>query len=236
MCHCVSSRNLKNYAALTVVGLLRQRQKILFSKRRPSFAEPVQLAGTFVPWAFDVRYLDLLLDSKLLYNKYLRTVTKTAKGVFCHVFPVLAQESTLSQKTQTTLCKSPVRSIMTYVAPCWSSTCDSNYLKFQVVENRCWREAGHYPTGTLMSHLHETLKEEPIQNFIHQLTLNFFFTVHHILTPGSKNRKLHPTYLNPMYKKCKSKHTCLFYYCWCHSLLYLTHQQTWCFFIFFIKV
>jgi hypothetical protein len=82
VCQCVSSRNLKNYAAPILVGLLRQRQKILFSKHRPSSADPAQLAGTLVPWAFDVRYLDLLIDSKLLYNKHLRTVTKTAKGVF----------------------------------------------------------------------------------------------------------------------------------------------------------
>jgi len=73
---------------------------ILFSKRRPTLPDPIQFQDTFVSWAPTVRYLGLVLDSKLLFTRHLHTVANKATGVFCNIFPLLARDSALTQSNK----------------------------------------------------------------------------------------------------------------------------------------
>jgi hypothetical protein len=68
---------------------------------------------SFVPWASAVRYLGLVLDSKLLSTWHLYTVANKATGVFCNIFPLLAEHSALSQSNKLTLSELFIRSILT---------------------------------------------------------------------------------------------------------------------------
>jgi hypothetical protein len=51
--------------------------------------------------------------------------------------------------------------------PVWSSTCDSNYLTIQLVQNR-------YHRATLLSGLHDTVNTNLIQDSIHRITAECF--------------------------------------------------------------
>jgi hypothetical protein len=144
-------------------------------KTSPCLPDPVKLDNASVHSASDVTYLGLLLDPKLLYTKHLRTVSNKATGTFCNIFPLLNQNSTLSQTSTLTLYKLLIRSLLTHAAPVCNTTCNSNYLKLQVVQNTSLRIIGDYPRGTPISPLHDSLNIESLKDFIHHLTAKFFY-------------------------------------------------------------
>ena len=69
---------------------------LLFTKRRPLVPQPLQFQNVTMPWSNTVKYLGLLLDSKLLLTKLLKTVLHEATGTFLKIFPLLARDSPLT--------------------------------------------------------------------------------------------------------------------------------------------
>jgi hypothetical protein len=95
------------------------------------------------------------------------TVANRATGVFCNIFPLLAQDSALTQSNKLTLYKLLTQSILTYTVPVWSSTCSSNYLRLPVSQSKCLQVIGNHPRLTPTFHIHYTLNIEPFPFVIH---------------------------------------------------------------------
>jgi len=87
--------------------------------------DSIQIQDNFLPWLSAVRYVGLVLDSKLLFTLHLHTIANKSTGVFCKIFPLLARDSAVTRSNKLTLYKLLIRSILTYAAPVWSSTCSS---------------------------------------------------------------------------------------------------------------
>jgi hypothetical protein len=92
-------------------------EAVLFSKRFLPLPGPNQFHDTFGPEASTVRYLDLILGSKPLFNRHLHTVAHKATSVFYNIFPRLARDSALTQTNTLNLYKLIIRSSLTYTAP-----------------------------------------------------------------------------------------------------------------------
>jgi len=92
-------------------------EAILLTKRRPAARPLPQFQHTAIPWSPHIRYLGLVLDSKLLFTKHLHTVTCKATGAFLQLFPLLSRDSTLSIPNKLTLYKLCIRPILTHAAP-----------------------------------------------------------------------------------------------------------------------
>ena len=168
-------------------------EAILFSKCLPPLPGPNHFQDTYGPWTSTVRYLVLVLDSKILLNRYLHTVSNKATGVFCKIFPIY---------------KLLIRSNLTYAAPLWSSTCSSNYLILQVIQSACLRVIGNHPRRTLTSHPHNSLNIKPITVLIHRLTDKFFAHCPSYTNPPVQQTGNYTLAdLTNLYKKYKRKHT-----------------------------
>jgi len=128
-----------------------------------------------------MRYLGLELYSKLLFTKHLNTVTHKAMGVLLALFPLLARDSTLALHTKLTLYKLLIRPILTYAAPVWSNTSNTNYHHLQTLQSKCLRVIGNYPKRTPIHLLHSSLHIEPLYEFIYRLSEKFFHhcSIHH---------------------------------------------------------
>jgi hypothetical protein len=113
---------------------------ILFTKRRPPSPQPLQFRNVTIPWSNTVKYLGLLLDSKLLFTKHLQTVLHKATGTFLKAFPLLARDSPLTISNKLLLC-----SMITYAAPVWTSTSLTNYRHLQIYQTKCLRVIGDFP-------------------------------------------------------------------------------------------
>jgi hypothetical protein len=111
-------------------GLLKctLKQTVLFSKGHPRLPGPIQTDDTLVPKASHQLYLRLRF--------YSLNLSTQSTGILCRFFPLLTQDSTLSQKIKLTLNKLLIQSILIYNTPVWSSTCDSSYLKHKIVQNK----------------------------------------------------------------------------------------------------
>jgi hypothetical protein len=102
----------------------------IFQAPPPSpFLDPLQIHDIFVPWPSAVSYLDLALDSQLLYTQHLHTAVNKATAVLSNISPHLARDSTLTKSSKSTIYKLLILSILTYAAPVCSSICPSNYLR-----------------------------------------------------------------------------------------------------------
>jgi len=154
---------------------------------------------TFVPWDSAVRYLGLVLDSRL-YTKNLQVFAKKTAVVLCNISPLLTRDSTLTQPLRLTLYNLLTRSILTSAAPVCSPTCPSNYLKLQIIQSKCLRVIGNYTRRTPTSHMHDTLNIKFIPVIIHQPTAKFLLTALHTQPPDPTNREL---YYSRSAKTCK---------------------------------
>ena len=149
-------------------------EAILFTRRRPIAPAPLCFHSSVVPWKSQVRYLGLILDSKLLFTKHINSVTHKATGTFLQLFPLLARDSTLTTHNKLILYKLFTRSALTYAAPVWSYISPSTYRRLQVLQSKCLRVIGNYPRCTPIPRLHTTLNIPPIRDFVYHLTDKFF--------------------------------------------------------------
>jgi hypothetical protein len=79
-----------------------------------------------------------------------------------------------STANKPTLYKLFIRSVLTYAAPVWSNTSPSNYRRLQILQSKCLRIIGNYPTRTPTIRLHDALNITLICDFIYHLTDKFF--------------------------------------------------------------
>jgi len=155
---------------------INKTEAILFTKRRPAIPNPLQFQHTDIPWNPHIRYLGLMLDSRLLITKHLHSVIHKATGTFLKLFPLLASNSTLSPHNKLTLYKLLIRPVLTFTAPVWSNTSSTNYRQLKILPSKCLRVTGNYPRCTPITHLHTTLNLKPIHEFIYLLTDKFFYS------------------------------------------------------------
>jgi hypothetical protein len=182
---------------------------IIFTKRWPPIPQPLQFQNAIIPWSNTVKYLGLLLDSKLLFTKHLQTILHKAMGTFLKIFPLLARDSPLTIPNKILLCKLLLRSMIMYAALIWSSTSLTNYCHLQVYQSKCLRVIGDFPQCTPTSYLHAHLKMILIRQFIYHLTDKFFASCTAHLNPLIRNRgnytleDLHCQYTKYRHKRIK---------------------------------
>jgi len=171
---------------------ISKTELILFAKRRPPNPQPLQFHNVTILWSNTVKYLSLLLDSKLLFAKHLLTILHKAMGTFLKIFPLLSRDSPLTIPNKILLYKLLLRSMIKYAAPVWSSTSLTNYRQLQVYQSTCLRVIGDFPRRTPISNLHAYLQIMPIRQFIYHLTDKFFVSCPMHPNPLIRNTELHP--------------------------------------------
>jgi hypothetical protein len=116
---------------------------------------PLHFQNSAIPWTTSIKYLGLLLDSKLLFTKHLQATLHKATGTFHKIFRLLARDSALSVPNKLLLFKSLLRPIITCAAPIWRSTSHTNYRCLQVFQSKCLRVIGNLPQRTPILQLHK---------------------------------------------------------------------------------
>lgn len=98
------------------------------------------------------------------------------KGMKClsGLRPLLNRQSNLSPYTKLRIYKSLVRPVITYAAPVWSSTSDTNFSKLQVVQNKALKIAYNTPYYTNLKRLHDKIELLNIQTFVYNLARRFY--------------------------------------------------------------
>jgi hypothetical protein len=116
----------------------------------------------------------LHLTSSLTFTSQVRRAAQATLGTMALLFPLLARDSSLSPHTKLRLYTTIIRPMLTYGAPVWCSTSDSNFRTLQTVQNKCLRVIAGAPRNTPITALHASLGVETIQTYVLRMATCFY--------------------------------------------------------------
>lgn len=149
-------------------------EAIIFTRKRQPPKTQLILNDHKIPWSNTVKYLGVILDPKVKWTPHIKLLHE--KGIKCltGLRPILNRQSNLSPYTKLRIYKTLIRPVITYAAPVWSSTSDSNYSKLQVIQNKALKTAYNTPYYTNLKRLHNKIKLLNIKTFVCNLGRKFY--------------------------------------------------------------
>lgn len=143
------------------------------SQHRATRPRPLQLRGQDVKWEKTVKYLGVLIDTKLSMRSQTTHAVHQAKAARALLGPVL--RSKLPLRTKVGIYKTYIRTRLTYAAPAWYALCPASQKKrLQVVQNvtlRMISGAGRYVRNDVIG---RDLKTETVGEFVVRLSRGMF--------------------------------------------------------------
>lgn len=127
-----------------------------------------------LPWNQSVKYLGIILDSKIKFKNNILTSIKKTKQRIANIYCLLKKHSPLNIHSKLTLYRSYLRPILTYACPVFANCAKTHINKLQITQNKCLRMVLSAPYVTEISSLHEKTNLPYIDEFIDQLTENFY--------------------------------------------------------------
>jgi hypothetical protein len=119
----------------------------------------ISFSGRTLEWSPSVKYLGVVLDSKLLLSKNIENNIAKAGRAMKILFPLLKKNSCLPLKPKLTLYRSYIRPILTYACPVFANAAKTHLRKLQVKQNKNLRMVLNAPFRTLIRVLHNSPQE-----------------------------------------------------------------------------
>ncbi|GBM50387.1 putative RNA-directed DNA polymerase from transposon BS [Araneus ventricosus] len=125
-------------------------------------------------WDKEVKYLGLILDVKLTFRSHLKYNTEKFWAKVHLLIPLIGRRSSLTLENKLLLFKQVLRPILTYAAQIWGLAAFSNRKKAQILQNKILRIIVNTPWYVRNSVIHNDLNIQTIDEFIKELSRNFF--------------------------------------------------------------
>lgn len=122
----------------------------------------------------EVKYLGVILDTKLTYTKHIKNVKTKTYGAWRKIYSLTNPKSKLSLNNKLKIYKTLIRPIMLYAAPVWSNTNKTNIKTLQIIQNKFLRQITNSDPKTKNSEIHTTHNIEYLEQVIRTHTQNFF--------------------------------------------------------------
>jgi hypothetical protein len=113
----------------------------------------LMLHGQNIPFANNVKYLDVIFDQRMTWSLYIETIKAKAFQTFIRLYSLFKSER-LSANIKLTLHKALIRSIMTYACPSWEFAAEIHLLKLQCLQNKVLSTFGNFPRCTSVRDMH----------------------------------------------------------------------------------
>jgi hypothetical protein len=130
----------------------------------------ISFSGKTLEWLPWVKYLGVVLDSKLLLSKNIEYNVAKAGRAMKILFPLLKKNSCLSLKPKLTLYRSYIRPILTYACPVFANAAKTHLNKLQVLQNKNLRMVLNAPFRTRIQTLHKKTNMPTISEFMTHFT------------------------------------------------------------------
>jgi Reverse transcriptase (RNA-dependent DNA polymerase)/Endonuclease-reverse transcriptase len=172
---------LTNYYARWKLQLNESKtEAIMFTnKRKIKQISPIIINKSKIPWLPEVKYLGLILDSKLNWSKHIKHITNKCNNAICLLYPIINRKSKLTSKNKLLLYKTILRPLITYGCAAWSPLTKTNFRKLQIIQNKCLKMAFDLPPGTYLEDFQKFIKLSSIEELITKLNNNHY---HKMLT------------------------------------------------------
>jgi exonuclease III len=154
----------------------------IFSLRKFHVEENIQIHNNAIPWndnARTVKYLGVLLDTKLTYKHHINSKLNQANSRLAQMYPVINKNSSIKTKCALLIYKGIFRPLLTYACPVWGPCLPRSKLnQIQVFQNKFLRIATNSPWYIRNRQIHEELDIPTVSAFISKLSLNFLENLH----------------------------------------------------------
>ena len=176
--------------------MTKLREAIVFTKSRPEIIYGICINNNIIKWKDEVKYLGLMLNSKLTFESHVKSVAQKAISKLIILYPLLNRRSNVIMQNKLLIYKVVIRLTLTYVCPVWSMICRSQYDKLQILQNKFLRLIGNFRKYSKISEMHAKLNVEYIHNFIKKLSTDYFNIIEKHQNPLVRSIK----YKNKKYK------------------------------------
>lgn len=153
-------------------------ESILFTHstimRHQATRNKISFKNSTLDWLPTVKYLGVVLDSKLLMKENIERNIANARKASGVLFPLLKKNSTVPLSSKITLYRSYIRPILTYACPVFSNAAKTHIQKLQVAQNKNLRMILSARYRTRIKNLHRKTKIPLIKNFISKLNESFY--------------------------------------------------------------
>lgn len=148
-------------------------EHILFSRKftNTRITTPLQINRTKIETKHNVKYLGVVLDSKLYFKPHMKLVSEKVNLAIRTLYPLLNKKSPMSIQNKKLLYTAIIRPLISYAAPVWC--CDisnTSLLHIQRLQNRCLRLVLSKDRYTSTDTLHRLTNLPTIRQYITQLT------------------------------------------------------------------
>ncbi|GBM90127.1 RNA-directed DNA polymerase from mobile element jockey [Araneus ventricosus] len=127
-----------------------------------------------LPRENQVKYLGLILDSKLSFRQHAKYNSDKFWNKVHMIIPLIGRHSPLSLNNKVLLFKQILRPILTYSAPIWCITAKTHRRKIQILQNKILRIMTNAPWFVRNDVIHKDLKIELIEDHVKNLSRKFF--------------------------------------------------------------
>lgn len=155
----------------------QKTQAIYFTRRRnPCFIPQRDLSinnNTTIKWESEVKYLGVILDSKINFSKHVSYVINKINNVTRLMYSFLNRKSTLSPDNKLIIFKAIFMSILYYAAPVWNDVATCHVKKLQISQNKLLKMIYNLPRHYSTQRLHFICGIEMVNDRILKLTHNY---------------------------------------------------------------
>lgn len=144
-------------------------QAIFFTKRRsPRYlpSRQINAGGVVVPWSDDVKYLGVVYDRKLLFDKHVNNCIAKCNGLVHCLYPLINRRSKLHLNNKMLLYKLIFRATLVYGAPAWKDCAASHRKRIQRMQNKLLKMIFDLDPYFSTDELHRLACIETIEEFI----------------------------------------------------------------------
>ena len=143
-------------------------------KKFPSL--PPKIGNRTFQWKQEVKYLGVLLDTKLSFKNHITQSIQRANKAVSILFCILKKNSHASVESKMTIYRAYIRPILTYAGILFQNCPKTHFGRLQVMQNKSLRMALSKPYATRISKLHKEAKIPTIREFVDKNTKKFYET------------------------------------------------------------
>ncbi|GBN32149.1 putative RNA-directed DNA polymerase from transposon X-element [Araneus ventricosus] len=120
-------------------------QAVYFTRRR-KVPDPPKLYRKAMKWSKDTKFLGVMLDSRLTYEKHINNINRKVR--VAKIYPLIGRNSKLSLRNKLLLYKTIFRPIMNYASPVWGDAAKTHTQKLESAQNIIARQITDAHSGT----------------------------------------------------------------------------------------
>ena len=151
-------------------------QAIYFTRKRKECfipQSPLRFMSHDISWESKVKYLGVVLDTKLNFNEHIPYLLDKINKTTCLMYPLINRNSDLSTENKKLIIKAIFHPIMFYCCPVWSNSAKCHINKLQIAQNKLLKMIFRLPWHYSTRRLHIIANMEHFNEKLSRLTVNF---------------------------------------------------------------